>query len=197
LNLINNYLHIQTNTEKYFDKHKGLMEKQYEVSIFPRFHQLDVVRKILDGVRHEGVGRNYLVQHSAGSGKSNSIAWLAHQLASLYQRQTDKERMFDSIIVVTDRRVLDDQLQNTIKQFEQTTGVVNPIDLNSAQLKQALEHGKDIIITTLQKFTVIYKDMANLNPTIRPRYWRERQIPTNSIPCRRNWNSSSSIQKKM
>jgi type I restriction enzyme, R subunit len=162
LNFIGNYLHIQTHTEKYFDKHKGLSEKQYEVSIFPRFHQLDVVRKIVDAVKKEGVGKNYLVQHSAGSGKSNSIAWLAHQLASLYQKEIDTERMFDSIIVVTDRRVLDDQLQNTIKQFEQTTGVVNPIDVNSAQLKQALEHGKDIIITTLQKFTVIYKDVANL-----------------------------------
>ena len=120
LNLIKNYLHIQKNTEKYYDKQKGLVEREYEVFIFPRFHQLDVVRKILYAVRKDGVGHNYLVQHSAGSGKSNSIAWLAHQLASFYQKETDKERIFDSIIVVTDRKVLDTQLQNTIKQFEQT-----------------------------------------------------------------------------
>jgi len=162
LNLINNYLHIQKNSEKYYDKYKGLVEYEYNVSIFPRFHQLDSVRKILDAVREDGIGHSYLIQHSAGSGKSNSIAWLAHQLASFYQNETDTERLFDSIIVVTDRRILDKQLQDTIKQFEQTTGVVNPIDMNSAQLKQALETGKDIIITTLQKFPVISDSMTDL-----------------------------------
>jgi type I restriction enzyme R subunit len=135
LELINNYLHIQKNTEKYYDKNQGLVEREYEVFIFPRYHQLDIVRKLLDAVHQDGVGQNYLVQHSAGSGKSNSIAWLAHQLASFYQKPTDKERLFDSIIVVTDRRVLNRQLQNTIKQFEQTTGVVEKIEKGSAQLK--------------------------------------------------------------
>jgi type I restriction enzyme R subunit len=162
LDLVNNYLHIQKNTEKYYHKHKGLVEREYEVSIFPRFHQLDSVRKTLNAVGDEGVGHSYLIQHSAGSGKSNSIAWLAHQLASFYQKESDIDRLFDSIIVVTDRKILDKQLQDTIKQFEQTTGVVNPIDMNSAQLKKALEAGKDIIITTLQKFPVISESMTDL-----------------------------------
>ncbi len=162
LNLIKNYLHIQKNTEKYFDKQKGLVEKKFDTFIFPRFHQLESVRETLNSVKSEGVGNTYLIQHSAGSGKSNSIAWLAHQLASFYQNATDRERLFDSIIVVTDRKVLDKQLQNTIKQFEQTAGVVKPIDINSAQLKGALETGKDIIISTLQKFPVISESMTEL-----------------------------------
>ncbi|GBE18452.1 type I restriction enzyme EcoR124II R protein [archaeon BMS3Abin16] len=162
LNLISNYLHIQKHTEKTYDKNKGLIEREYENIIFPRFHQLDVVRKILSGVKSEGPGHNYLIQHSAGSGKSNSIAWLSHQLASFYQSPDDKDRLFDSIIVVTDRRILDRQLQNTIKQFEQTTGVVTPIDMDSAQLKKALQTGKDIIITTIQKFPVISESMTDL-----------------------------------
>ena len=162
LNLIKNYLHIQKNTEKYYDKQKGLVERKYDTVIFPRFHQLDSVRRMLDSVKNDGVGNRYLIQHSAGSGKSNSIAWLAHQLASFYRHETDKKRLFDSIIVVTDRKVLDKQLQNTIKQFEQTAGVVKPIDINSAQLKGALETGKDIIISTLQKFPVISAGMTEL-----------------------------------
>jgi type I restriction enzyme R subunit len=131
------------------------VEMTSEAFVFPRYHQLDVVRQVLTAVHREGAGHSYLIQHSAGSGKSNSIAWLAHQLANLYQKPTDKERLFDSIIVVTDRRVLDSQLQNTIKQFEQTAGVVVPIDKDSQQLKKALQDGKAIIITTLQKFPVI------------------------------------------
>ncbi|MBI9045158.1 MAG: type I restriction endonuclease subunit R [Anaerolineaceae bacterium] len=162
LELIQNYLHIQKNTEKFFDKEKGLTERAYDISIFPRYHQLDVVRKMLAAVRRDGPGTNYLVQHSAGSGKSNSIAWLAHQLASFYQHAGDKERLFDSIIVVTDRRVLDRQLQNTIKQFEQTAGVVINIDKHSGQLKDALESGKAIIISTLQKFPVISESISQL-----------------------------------
>ena len=162
LDLINNYLHIQTFTEKIYDKEKGLIEKESSTMIFPRFHQLDVVKKLLDQVKKDGVGENYLIQHSAGSGKSNSIAWLVHQLASHYKHEGDKKRIFDSIIVVTDRKVLDRQLQNTIKQFEQTQGVVNPIDENSAQLKASLESGKDIIITTIQKFPVISESMIGL-----------------------------------
>jgi len=162
LDLISNYLCVQVNKEKYYDKQKGLAERKSEVLIFPRYHQLDCVRTILNGVRQEAIGNNYLVQHSAGSGKSNSIAWLAHKLASFYQRDSDKDRLFDSIVVVTDRRLLDRQLQNTIKQFEQTKGVVNPIDMNSAQLKLALETGKDIIITTIQKFPFISESMSEL-----------------------------------
>ena len=163
LDIIHNYLHVQHNTEKYYDKESGsIKEREYEVFIFPRYHQLDAVRKILSAIREEGVSHDYLIQHSAGSGKSNSIAWLAHQLASFYQKATDTDRLFDTIVVVTDRRVLDKQLQNTIKQFEQVQGVVKPIDKNSAQLKDALEKGKDIIITTLQKFPVISESMTGL-----------------------------------
>jgi type I restriction enzyme, R subunit len=163
LDLIKNYLHVQVNTEKYYDKTSNTVkDRQYDVFIFPRFHQLDSVRKILSAVKQEGVGNNYLIQHSAGSGKSNSIAWLAHQLAGFYQKETDTDRLFDSIVVVTDRRVLDKQLQNTIKQFEQVEGVVRPIEKNSAQLKESLEKGKDIIITTLQKFSVISESMTSL-----------------------------------
>ena len=163
LELIKNYLHIQTSTKRTYDpKLDTLVETESQAFIFPRYHQLDVVRRLLGLVRQNGVGQNYLVQHSAGSGKSNSIAWLAHQLASFYQNITDTERLFDSIIVVTDRRILDRQLQNTIKQFEQTEGVVKKIDESSAQLKEALETGKSIIITTLQKFPVISASMTEL-----------------------------------
>ena len=162
LDIINNYLHVQRVSEKYYDKTKGIVEKEYEVFIFPRYHQLDVVRKLLSAVKNDDLGTNYLIQHSAGSGKSNSIGWLSHQLASLYQKESDKDRLFDSIIVVTDRRVLDKQLRDTITQFEQTTGVVQAIEKNSDQLRKALQDGKHIIVTTLQKFPVISKDMAEL-----------------------------------
>jgi type I restriction enzyme, R subunit len=97
-----------------------------ETMIFPRYHQLDAVRKLVAHARANGSGRNYLIQHSAGSGKSNSIAWLAHRLASLHD--ANDEKVFHSVVVVTDRRVLDQQLQNTIYQFEHKTGVVEKID---------------------------------------------------------------------
>jgi len=163
LSLIQNYLHVQRVTEKYYDKNSNsVKERESDIFIFPRYHQFDVVRNAIENVKSNGVGHNYLVQHSAGSGKSNSIAWLAHQFASLYQYETDTERIFDSIIVITDRRILDKQLQNTIKQFEQTPGVVYPIDIDAAQLREALEKGKGIIITTLQKFPVISDSLVNL-----------------------------------
>jgi type I restriction enzyme R subunit len=162
LDLIQNYLHMQRITEKVYEEGKGIVEKTKDVLIFPRYHQLDCVRNIINAVKKEGTGNNYLVQHSAGSGKSNSIAWLSHKLASLYKSEKESDRIFDSIIVVTDRTVLDQQLQGTIKQFEQTEGVVRPIDVNSAQLKEALEKGKDIIISTIQKFSVIHKTMETL-----------------------------------
>ncbi len=129
--------------------------------IFPRYHQLDVVRKILNNVKEHGPGRNYLIQHSAGSGKSNSIAWLAHRLSGLHNHENEK--IFTSIIVVTDRKVLDNQLQNTISQFDHKLGVVEKIDKDSAQLKNAINAGKAIIITTLQKFPVIYKEIMGGN----------------------------------
>ena len=137
--LIQNYLHSER------DEKTGR-----ERFIFPRFHQLAAVRKLLAHAKEHGSGRNYLIQHSAGSGKSNSIAWLAHQLANLCG--ADGQPVFDSIVVITDRRVLDRQLQDTIKQFEKIKGTVTKIDRNTRQLVKALERGDKIIITTLQKF---------------------------------------------
>lgn len=163
LTLISEYLCFETTEENVYDeRQQRVVTHKDERLLFPRFHQLDVVRAILAAVREEGVGQNYLVQHSAGSGKSNSIAWLAHQLAWFYQRETDADRLFDSILIVTDRRVLDRQLQETVKQFSATEGVVNCIDKHSDQLRRALESGKDIIITTLQKFPVIAEQLAEL-----------------------------------
>jgi type I restriction enzyme R subunit len=128
--------------------------------IFPRYQQLDCVRRLVSDARAMGAGQRYLVQHSAGSGKSFTIAWLAHQLSTLHD--TEDRRVFDSIVVVTDRRVLDRQLQRTMRQFEQTLGVVENIDTTSRQLKEALESGKTIIVTTLQKFPVIAKEIGEL-----------------------------------
>lgn len=121
--------------------------------IFPRYHQLDVVRNLARDARQNGAGKNYLVQHSAGSGKSNSIAWIAYRLSSLHNAKD--ERVFDSVIVITDRLVLDKQLQDTIFQFEHKSGVVERIDNNSHQLADALKAGKNIIITTIQKFPFV------------------------------------------
>jgi type I restriction enzyme, R subunit len=129
--------------------------------IFPRYQQLDCVRKLVTDARAAGAGQRYLIQHSAGSGKSFTIAWLAHQLATLHD--AGDQRVFDSIVIVTDRRVLDRQLQTTMRQFEQTLGVVENIDTTSRQLKEALESGKTIIVTTLQKFPVIAKEIGELS----------------------------------
>ncbi|MDY0223225.1 MAG: DEAD/DEAH box helicase family protein [Desulfobacterium sp.] len=129
--------------------------------IFPRFHQLDCVKSLVGHSRENGTGHNYLVQHSAGSGKSNSIAWLAHRLSSLHDHNDKK--IFNSVVVITDRRVLDQQLQNTIYQFEHKQGVVQKIDENTRQLVQALTTGTPIIITTLQKFPFITETLEKLN----------------------------------
>ena len=127
--------------------------------IFPRYHQLDVVRKLIADVKMKGSGENYLIQHSAGSGKSNSIAWLAYHLASAHDKEDHP--IFASTIIVTDRTVLDRQLQNTILSFDHTTGLVETIDhsKSSQDLKNAINDGKKIIITTLQKFPVIYQEV--------------------------------------
>ena len=137
-----------------FDSKKAQM-------IFPRYHQLDAVTKILNHVAIHGAGKNYLIQHSAGSGKSNTIAWLAHRLSGLHNSRD--EVIFNSVIVVTDRKILDSQLQNTVFQFERVGGVVEKIDKNSAQLLNAINSGKKIIITTLQKFPVIFKEVKSAN----------------------------------
>ena len=128
--------------------------------IFPRYQQLDCVRRLVTDARSRGTGQRYLIQHSAGSGKTFTIAWLAHQLSTLHD--AEDRRVFDSIVVISDRRVLDRQLQTAMRQFEQTLGVVENIDTTSRQLKEALESGKTIIVTTLQKFPVIAREIGEL-----------------------------------
>ncbi len=152
LNLLQYFVHEVEEEDEAGRRHKKL--------IFPRFHQLDCVRRLVAHAREHGVGQRYLIQHSAGSGKSNSIAWLAHQLASLHG--ADDKRVFDSIVIISDRRVIDRQLQATVKSFEQTAGLVENIDETSRQLKAALESGKAIVVTTLQKFPVIAEEIENL-----------------------------------
>jgi type I restriction enzyme R subunit len=154
LELVQRFVHL---VEEEDDKGAKTGEKWL---IFPRYHQLDAVRRLIADGLQRGVGANYLIQHSAGSGKSNTIAWLAHQLSTLHD--AEDERVFDSIIVITDRRVLDRQLQRTIRQFEQTLGLVENIDQTSRQLKEALQAGKTIIVTTLQKFPQIVSDVGEL-----------------------------------
>ena len=128
--------------------------------VFPRYQQLDCVRQLVADARLQGTGQRYLIQHSAGSGKTFTIAWLAHQLSTLHD--VNDRRVFDSIVVISDRRVLDRQLQNAMQQFEQTLGVVENIDKTSQQLRGALEAGKTIIVTTLQKFPVIAQEIGEL-----------------------------------
>lgn len=128
---------------------------------FPRYHQLEVVRELLDDVRTHGVGKTYLIQHSAGSGKSNSITWTAYQLIEVYTTEGDKP-VFDSVVVVTDRKVLDKQLKNNIRQFSEVKNIVAHAT-SSQELKQALESGKKIIITTIQKFPFIVEGIADLS----------------------------------
>ena len=155
LQVLQQFIHLQT--EEVISN--GKIYKK-EKMIFPRYHQLDAVREITDDTLENGAGKNYLVQHSAGSGKSNSIAWLAYRLTSLHN--ATNERIFDSVIVVTDRRVLDQQLQNTIYQFEHKQGVVQKIDKDSKQLADAISNGTNIIITTLQKFPYVINKVGEI-----------------------------------
>ena len=129
--------------------------------VFPRYHQLDVVRKLLAHAKEHNTGQKYLIQHSAGSGKSNSLTWLAHQLVELHSID-DTEPVFNSVVVVTDRRVLDKQIRDNIKQFSQVKNVVEAITEGSAQLKTALENGKKLIITTIQKFPFVVDEIGKI-----------------------------------
>ena len=153
-NIIENYAQITEET----DEDTGKIKRKL---IFPRYHQLRVVTKLLSHAKSKGVGHKYLIQHSAGSGKSNSITWLAHQLVSLHDL-TNTNPVFDSIIVVTDRKVLDKQIRDNIKQFAQVAKVVEAITGGSKQLKTALEDGKKIIITTIQKFPFIMDEISDI-----------------------------------
>ncbi len=153
MDILARFLHLQVEERRRVTP-KGVKVEKRETMIFPRFHQLDAVRSLVAHARENGSGHNYLVQHSAGSGKSNSIAWLAHRLSNLHD-DGGTEKVFDSVVVVTDRRVLDQQLQDTIYQFEHKQGVVQKIDKNAKQLTRALSSGVPIIITTIQKFPYI------------------------------------------
>jgi len=155
LDIVARFIHIQVE-----DKKIGGKIIRRESVIFPRYHQLDAVRKMVSDAKTTGAGKNYLVQHSAGSGKSNTIAWLAHFLSSLHDEKDLK--IFDSVIVITDRLVLDQQLQNTIYQFEHKQGVVQKIDIDSTQLANALSTAKPVIITTLQKFPFVTQKIGDL-----------------------------------
>ncbi|MEI9941983.1 MAG: type I restriction endonuclease [Pseudomonadota bacterium] len=155
LDILGRFVHLEVEERKVEGK-----SVTKETVVFPRYHQLDAVRQLEAAARRDGAGKSYLVQHSAGSGKSNSIAWLAHRLSNLHDEKD--ERVFDSVVVVTDRRVLDQQLQENIYQFEHKQGVVQKIDENSQQLADALTSGTPIVITTLQKFPFVTEKIGKL-----------------------------------
>ena len=161
LRILGRFIHLEINTAEAWDGRKTKKESL----IFPRYHQWDLVTRLVAATREEGPGHKYLAQHSAGSGKSNSIAWTAHQLASLYD--DDGEKVFHSVIVVTDRTVLDSQLQDTISQFERVDGVVGKINRDEGQgsksekLAHALEQSQPIIIVTIQTFPHVLAAIEN------------------------------------
>ena len=159
LDILGHYMFLQKKDEKVDDGRGGTKLVTKETLIFPRYHQLDAVGKVIDAARREGAGGNYLIQHSAGSGKTNSISWLSHRLASLHNEADEK--IFDCVIVITDRRVLDKQLQDAIYQIEHAQGVVQAIDQHSRQLAAALIDGTKIVVTTLQKFPFVLRGLLH------------------------------------
>lgn len=160
LDILGHFMFVEKRDEKVDDGKSGQRRITKETVVFPRYHQLDAVRKIIGATRREGPGGNYLVQHSAGSGKTNSISWLSHRLASLHDEHDAK--VFDCVVVITDRRVLDQQLQDAIYQIEHAQGVVKAIDQDSRQLANALIDGTKIVITTLQKFPFVLRGLLHL-----------------------------------
>ena len=161
IDIVQKFISYQKETKK-IDLPDGRRRTETsEKIIFPRYHQLDVVRKLVEDTKKNGPGKNYLIQHSAGSGKSNSIAWTAYRLASLHDDENNA--VFNSVIIVTDRKVLDSQLQDTINGFDHTLGSVVLIDekKSSKDLLKAVQSGKRIIVTTLQKFPVIYEEVGD------------------------------------
>ncbi|MCY4614776.1 MAG: DEAD/DEAH box helicase family protein, partial [Chloroflexi bacterium] len=159
LDVIGSYVFLETREEKLEDG-RGMRTVKRETMVFPRYHQLDAVRGLVEAARTDGPGRNYLIQHSAGSGKTNSISWLSHRLASLHTAADEK--VFDCVVVITDRRVLDRQLQDAIYQIEHAQGVVKAIDENSQQLAEALVDGTRIVITTIQKFPFVMRGLLRV-----------------------------------
>jgi type I restriction enzyme R subunit len=159
LDILGHFMFLEKREEKVNDGKGGTHRVVRETMIFPRYHQLDAVRKLIDTAGRDGVGRNYLIQHSAGSGKTNSISWLSHRLASLHD--SEDRKIYDCVIVITDRRVLDQQLQDAIYQIEHAQGVVKAIDEDSKQLAAALIDGTKIVITTLQKFPFVLRGLLH------------------------------------
>lgn len=159
LNILGYFLFIEKDEQKVDDGRGGKKLLTTEKMVFPRYHQLDAVQALVSGARDEGAGHNYLIQHSAGSGKTNSISWLSHRLASLHNTQDQK--VFDCVIVITDRKVLDKQLQDAIYQIEHAQGMVKAIDQDAKQLAAALIDGTKIVITTLQKFPFVLRGLLH------------------------------------
>src|SRR5437773_10381269 len=160
LDVLGHFMFVEKKEEKVDDGKGDKKRVVKETMVFPRYHQLDSVRKLVSATRNEGPSHNYLIQHSAGSGKTNSISWLSHRLASLHTA-TD-EKIFDCVIVITDRRVLDQQLQDAIYQIEHAQGVVKAIDEDSRQLAAALVDGTKIVVTTLQKFPFVLRGLLHV-----------------------------------
>ncbi|MFZ3018106.1 MAG: type I restriction endonuclease [Gallionella sp.] len=159
LGILGHFLFIEKDEQKVDDGRGGKKLVTFEKMVFPRYHQLDAVRALIAQSSEEGAGHNYLIQHSAGSGKTNSISWLSHRLASLHNAQDQK--VFDCVIVITDRKVLDKQLQDAIYQIEHAQGVVKAIDQDAKQLAAALIDGTKIVITTLQKFPFVLRGLLH------------------------------------
>ena len=162
LDIVENFVHVSIEKTKEYDgKSDMVKEVTKEVLVFPRYHQLDVIRKLRRSLIDDGVGKNYLVQHTTGSGKSYSIGWLTHLISQLYRSNADLDKMFGTIIVVTDRKALDTQLGNTIQSLEKTKGTVVRVE-SGKELKESLEAGKTILVTTIQKFPVISEQIERL-----------------------------------
>ena len=157
LKILGSYMFVERDDEKVYDEHGKSRIVCHETMIFPRFHQLDAITGLTDAARSEGAGRSYLVQHSAGSGKTNSISWLAHQLSTLHNDADEK--IFNCVLVISDRRSLDRQLRDAVTQLSNVRGVVEVIDKDSRQLAQALTDGTMIVVTTLQKFPFVMRGL--------------------------------------
>ena len=159
LDILGSYMFVERRDEK-VDDDTGARTVTRETLIFPRYHQLDAVGRLVAAASADGPGRNYLIQHSAGSGKTNSISWLSHRLASLHDAADAK--VYHCVVVITDRRVLDRQLQDAVYQIEHAQGVVKAIDQDSKQLASALVDGTMIVITTLQKFPFVMQGLLSI-----------------------------------
>ena len=162
LDILGSYVFVEKRSETVYDNGEARVV-EHEVVVFPRYHQLDAVDRLVAAAHAEGAGRNYLVQHSAGSGKTNTISWLSHRLATLHG--ADDEKVFDGVVVITDRRALDRHLQEAVYQIDHQQGVVKKIDRDSKQLAQALADKTLIVITTLQKFPFVLKGMLTVAGT--------------------------------